>query len=89
MLTKGGGNSELSMFTRAAPMICPYMSHIGFPSFSVMCFVYKISVSGAVYILCFLYCTASVCHVSDELTLALCFAIVLYQATTTPKCSNL
>ena len=65
------------MSTRAAPMICPYVSQMSFPSVSAICFVYKISAPADVYILCFLHCTASVGHVSDELTLALCFAIVL------------
>ena len=83
MLTKGGGNGEFSMSTRAAPMICPYVSQMSFLSVAAICFVYKSSASADVYIVCFLHCTASVGHVSDELTLALCFAIVFCSASTT------
>ena len=88
MLTKGGSTAEFSMSTCAAPMLFLYVSQMSFPSVSAICLVYKISAPANIYILCFLHCTASFGHVSDELTLALCFAIVFHQAATTPKCSN-
>ena len=76
MLTKGGGDSEIGMSTRATPVICPYVSWMSFFLCFGDMFVYKFGACADVYILCFLHCTASVGHISDELTVASWFAIV-------------
>ena len=70
MLTKGGGNSEMGLSARAAPVICTYVSWMRVSPV----FVIFVCINSALLdILCSLHCTASIGHVSDELTLASCF----------------
>ena len=84
MLTKGGGNGEMGLFARAAPVNCTYVSWMSFSSISVICVCIN---SVLLDILCSLHCTASVCHVSDELTIPSCFAIMFYLCTREETCN--